>query len=67
MPAILFIWHKFFQPLIDRWYGKPQLESGKEGDGVEKLGEKELLTSGEVKPEVSADNDVMVGGHVKSD
>lgn len=40
MPAILFIWHKFFQPLIDRWYGKPQLESGNEGDGVEKLGEK---------------------------
>lgn len=27
----------------------------------------ELLTSGEVKPEVSADKDVMVGGHVKSD
>ena len=29
MPVFLYIWHKFIQPLIDRWYGKPKLESGK--------------------------------------
>lgn len=32
MPVFLFIWHKFIQPLIDRWYGKPKLESGKTDD-----------------------------------
>ena len=32
---VLFIWHKFIQPLVDRWYGKPKLESSKvEGGGV---------------------------------
>jgi len=40
VPVALFIWHKFIQPLIDRWYGKPKLESGKEGDDVRKSGEK---------------------------
>ena len=29
VPVFLFIWHKFIQPLVDRWYGKPKLESGK--------------------------------------
>lgn len=32
VPVFLFIWHKFIQPLIDRWYGKPKLESGKTDD-----------------------------------
>lgn len=29
VPVFLYIWHKFIQPLVDRWYGKPKLESGK--------------------------------------
>jgi len=40
VPVALFIWHKFIQPLIDRWYGKPKLESNKEGDGVGRSSEK---------------------------
>lgn len=39
MPVVLFIWHKLIQPLIDRWYGKPKLESGKQ-DGLQKSNEK---------------------------
>lgn len=67
MPVALFIWHKFIQPLIDRWYGKPKLESGKEGDDVRKSGEKDPLANGEVKPDVSLTKEVAVDGHVKSD
>ena len=39
MPVVLFIWHKLIQPLVDRWYGKPKLESGKQ-DGLQKSDEK---------------------------
>lgn len=67
MPVVLFIWHKFIQPLIDRWYGKPKLESGKEGDGVKKSGEKDVLANGKVEAEVPPSKEVIVDGHVKSD
>lgn len=66
MPVVLFIWHKFIQPLVDRWYGKPKLESGKQ-DGLQKSNEKGTLANGEVKTEVSPAKEVAVDGHTKSE
>lgn len=68
MPVFLFIWHKFIQPLVDRWYGKPKLESGK-ADGKLNSDGKELqdVPNGDPKADVIPAKEVAVDGHAKSD
>lgn len=70
MPVFLFIWHKFIQPLVDRLYGKPKLESGK-ADGKLNSDEKELqdVPNGDLKAEsdVLPAKEVAVDGHAKSE
>lgn len=68
MPVFLFIWHKFIQPLVDRWYGKPKLESGK-ADGKLNSDEKELqdVPNGDPKADVIPTKEVAADGHAKSD
>lgn len=75
MPIVLFIWHKLIQPLVDRWYGKPKLESSKgEDGGVKESVEssfKEPLSNGGVNSVLPpAENGFVsdnLNGHVKSD
>lgn len=68
MPVFLFIWHKFIQPLVDRWYGKPKLESGT-ADGKLNSDEKELqdVPNGDLKAGVLPAKEVAVDGHDKSE
>lgn len=69
---VLFIWHKFIKPLVDRWYGKPKLESSKvEGGGVKESSLKEPLSNDGVNSVLPpAENGFVndnLNGHVKSD
>lgn len=66
MPVFLYIWHKFIQPLVDRWYGKPKLESGKTDEKLT-LDQKGLLTNGDLKVDDLPAKEVTADGHVKSD
>lgn len=65
MPLALFIWHKFIQPLVDRWYGKKPLP-----DTALKKKE-DLLVNGDIihKPEAAADvhDQTVANDHVKKD
>lgn len=66
MPVFLFIWHKFIQPLVDRWYGKPKLESGKTEEELTSDPDGSLPNGG-VKADVSPSKEVTADGRVKSE
>lgn len=63
---LLFIWHKFIQPLIDRWNGKPKLE-GVKANCVKESSHKDPLTNGEANSGMAPAKEGLLNGHVKSD